>query len=66
MPFARISLYFLFITSTYRDLAGFLGPLTVDVGRLDNSASSGSTFCGIGGNVVDGLGGNDDSFTVGA
>ena len=45
--------YFLFMTSTYRDLAGFLAPLAPDAGRLDNNASSGSTFCGGAGNAED-------------
>jgi hypothetical protein len=34
------------MTSTYRDLAGFFAPLAPDAGRLDNSASSGSTLAG--------------------
>ena len=49
----RQSNYFLFMTSTYRDLAGFLAPRAPDAGRLDNKASSGSTFCGGAGTAVD-------------
>jgi hypothetical protein len=50
------------MTSTYRDLAGFLAPRAPDAGRPANSASSGSTFWGGAGNADDaGLeGGNPD------
>jgi hypothetical protein len=41
-------IYFLFITSTYRDLAGFFAPLAPEAGRVDNSASRGSNFCAAG------------------
>ena len=49
----NLSLYFLFITSTYRDLAGFFAPLAAEATRLDNNASKGSTFWAGGGNAVD-------------
>ena len=48
MPYNAIKLKtnHLFITSTYRDLAGFLAPLdpAPEAGRVASSASSGSTF----------------------
>lgn len=48
--------YFLFMTSTQRDLAGFFAPLAPEAGRLDNKASKGSAFCAAkGGKVDDGL-----------
>jgi len=58
--------YFLFMTSTYRDLAGFLAPRAPDAGRPANNASSGSTFCGGVGNADDaGLeGGNADEVGI--
>jgi hypothetical protein len=58
------SIYFLFITSTYRDLVGFLTPLAPETERVDNKASKGSTVWPGGGNAVDvGLdGGNTGSF----
>lgn len=59
------SIYFLFMTSTYRDLAGFFAPRAPDAGRLDNNASSGSTFCGGAGNAVDdGLEGGNPGIDV--
>ena len=49
-------IYFLFMTSTYRDLADFFAPLAPEAGRLDNKASKGSTFwADEGGKVDDGL-----------
>src|SRR5271154_2926146 len=58
--------YFLFMTSTYRDLAGFLAPRAPDAGRPANNASSGSTWCGGAGNADDaGLdGGNPDGVGI--
>jgi len=54
------------MTSTYRDLAGFLGPLAPEAGRVANSSSSGSTFPEGGGKVDVGLDGGKESFGVAA
>lgn len=47
-PISMNFIYFLFITSTYFDLAGFLAPLAPEAGRVDNNASRGSNFCAAG------------------